>query len=234
MLDTTVNKRHMKEELWLPQFVVLFYRLSKYAFKKLTKALVIDYWEEKLRLEASILPSLSFFKPDFHSLTCPHPIFWTAGPNPYEVSKAIIQSRMLGGRYRTALLTKHWSSNRSGFCQAACCLEVEESLEHVLLWCPMYAPAREKLVSLWLNTTEPRIYLLVTSLLLGPRLPLLQFILDASVNPTVITLCQKYGKVLLKIIFHLTRTWCYSIHRERARMLGNFILVRPRACYIGW
>ena len=196
--------------------------LSKYAFKKLTKSLVIDYWEQKLRLEAAILPSLSFFKPVFHSLTSPHPIFWTAGSNPYEVSKAIIQSRMLSGRYRTALLTRHWSSNRSGFCQATCCLEIEESLEHILLWCPQYASAREKLIRLWLCTTDPRIHQLVFSLLLGPRLSLLQFILDASVNSTVITLCQKSGTDPLKIIFHLTRTWCYTIHRERARMIGNF------------
>ena len=196
--------------------------LSKYAFKKLTKSLVIDYWEQKLRLEAAILPSLSFFKPDFHSLTSPHPIFWTAGSNPYEVSKAIIQSRMLSGRYRTAVLTKHWSSDRSGFCQATCCFQIEESLEHILLGCPQYAPVREKLIRLWLNTTEPRIHQLVTSLLVGPRLSLLQFILDASVNSTVITLRQKSGTDPLKIIFHLTRTWCYTIHRERAKMLGNF------------
>ena len=81
--------------------------LSKFTFKKLTKSLIVDYWEKKLCQEAFPLDSLIHFKPHFHSLSSPHPIFWTAGPNPYEVSKAIVQGRMLSGRYRTELLAKH-------------------------------------------------------------------------------------------------------------------------------
>ena len=92
--------------------------LSKQAFKKLSRSLIIDHLENKLCQESSPLNFLSFFKPEFHSLQHPHPILWTAYPNPYEVAKAVVQCRMLSGRYRTELLAKHWSSNKHGFCQA--------------------------------------------------------------------------------------------------------------------
>jgi hypothetical protein len=51
---------------------------NKEAFKKLIKAKVVDYWERKLRGEASLLPSLAYFKPEYMSLTKPHPIWSTA------------------------------------------------------------------------------------------------------------------------------------------------------------
>ena len=41
--------------------------LSKESFKKLVKSKVLDYWEVKLRAEASLLPSLTFFHPQFMS-----------------------------------------------------------------------------------------------------------------------------------------------------------------------
>ena len=112
--------------------------LSREAFKKLARSLVVSYWETKLRDEASSLDSLSFFKPEFHSLAHPHPILWTAGPNPYEVAKAVVQCKMLSGRYRTELLARHWSSNKNGFCLSPSCTaaQVQESLKHILLWCP--------------------------------------------------------------------------------------------------
>ena len=83
--------------------------LPKESFKKLSKSLILDYWETKFRGDASGLDSLLYFKPEYHSLSKPHPLLWTAGPNPYEVSKAIIQCKMLSGRYRTELLASHWS-----------------------------------------------------------------------------------------------------------------------------
>ena len=68
---------------------------SKDIFKKQIKAHVIDYWEIKLRGEASLLPSLKYFFPNYMSLAKPHPIWTTAGSNPIEVSKAIQQAQFL-------------------------------------------------------------------------------------------------------------------------------------------
>ena len=76
----------------LPQPLVLLKNPpSKEAFKRQVKSKVCDYWEHKLRLEASLLPSLAFFNPNYYSLNFPHRIFSTAGQKTYEVAKARIQ-----------------------------------------------------------------------------------------------------------------------------------------------
>ena len=116
--------------------------LSKSKFKKLVRFRVVDYWESKLRAEVLSLDSLKYFKPEFHSLLYPHPILWTAGANPYEVSKALIQCKMLSGRYRSEVVARHWSNNPNGFCFAPTCAQVPESLEHILLYCPSYQSSR--------------------------------------------------------------------------------------------
>jgi len=82
------------------------------------------------------LTSLIYFKPEYSSLTKPHPIYLTAGSKPYEVAKAVVQVRMLSGRYRTENLAKHWSTNKEGYYLGAICHQICESLEHILLWCP--------------------------------------------------------------------------------------------------
>ena len=61
---------------------------TKESFKKLVKAKVTDYWESKLRSEASFLPSLHFLRPQYMSLFSPHQLLTTAGSKPYEVAKA--------------------------------------------------------------------------------------------------------------------------------------------------
>ena len=193
----------------------------KEAFKKLVKSLVTDYWEQRLRGEASLLSSFSYFQPVYHSLSSPHPILWTPGANPYEVSKAVIQLRMLSGRYRTAMVTRHWSPSRKGTCPVPSCDEFE-TLEHLLLYCPYYEQIRERLRKLWLCTPNPFVHQITVQKLTGPVSDLLQFLLDASVIPSVVTLTQVMGNDILKCIFHLTRTWCYAIHRERLKMQGRF------------
>ena len=195
---------------------------SKPHFKKLCKSRIIDYWENKLRQEASLLPSLRYFQPEYCSLTRPHPILWTAGANPYEVAKAIVQCRMLSGRYPTGMLTRHWSTNRQGWCLQKSCSQVEESLEHILLWCPAYNQTRDRLINLWLGNPNPLITGINYSILNSSEASKMQFLLDASNHPEVISLSQLYGDEPLKIIFHLTRSWCFSIHKERSKCLGRW------------
>ena len=195
--------------------------LPRERFKKLAKSLVISYWEVKLRGEAALLPSLKYFKPEFHSLATPHPILWTPGSNPYEVSKAVVQLRMLSGRYRTAMLTRHWGSQRTGSCPAPGCSE-QETLEHILVFCPYYDDMRFRLEDLWKSKSDPIISQLVAQILTDSPLVLVQFLLDASVHPSVITLVQNHGPELLRRIFHLTRTWCFSTHRLRIQLLRSY------------
>ena len=60
---------------------------SKESWNRLCKAKVISWWEQRLRGEAALLSSLSYFKASYMSLNRPHPM-WTMAESPYEVSKA--------------------------------------------------------------------------------------------------------------------------------------------------
>ena len=94
---------------------------TKAPLKRLVRSKVCDFWEKKLRQDAGNLESLRFFKTDFHSLSNPHPIWTAAGQNPYEVKKAIVQAKMLSGRYRSCWHSRHWVANSSGACSLPSC-----------------------------------------------------------------------------------------------------------------
>ena len=72
---------------------------KKEAFKQLIKAKVMDYWETKLCLRSSFLPSLAYFQPEYMSLASPHRLWTSSGHNTYEVGKARIQLLFLSSQY---------------------------------------------------------------------------------------------------------------------------------------
>ena len=198
--------------------------LSKEAFKRMTKSHVISFWEEKLRAEASLLPSLECFHPYFHSLIRPHPLLSTPGSNPHEVSKAVVQCKMKSGRYRTSLLARHWSpTNPNGFCPAPTCQGIPETLQHLLILCPYYIEIRIRLIKIWTQPlTISELHNFLVAVLSGPPDQLLNFILDPTSHHQIIHLCQANGQELLKPLFYLTRTWCYSIHKHRLKLLKQW------------
>ena len=49
-----------------------------------------------------------------------------------------------------------------------------------------------------------------------------QFIVDCSVLPDVIHACQKFNRGAVQShLFHVTRTWCYCLQRDRLKVLGR-------------
>ena len=202
--------------------VILDFPPNREAFKKLIKSRVVDYWERKLRGEALLLPSLLYFKPEYMSLTRPHPIWSTAGSNPYEVSKAVQQARFLSGRYRSEYLSRHWTSNKEGYCLSPTCNKELEDVEHILIHCKAYRDCKSRLYSLWLSSANLVVKQIVIEALSNEKSYLLQFIIDCSVLPSVIKAVQAHGHGILDDLFYLTRTWCFSIHRQRMKMLGRW------------
>ena len=197
---------------------------AKKSFKKEVKAKVVSYWEIKLRGETSLLPSLKYFHPEYINLTKPHPIWSTAGSSAYEISKAVQQARFLSGRYKSESLTKHWSSsNREGYCRVSLtCQNQPETVEHILVHCVAYSECRRRLCSLWLSTENRVAHELVREALGSDSEYLVQFLLDCSVLPQVISATQSHGSEILSILFYLTRSWCFSIHRQRMKILGRW------------
>ena len=197
--------------------------LSKADFKKLSKSLVIDYWEKVLRAEAAILPSLKHFNPHFHSLIYPHPILSTSGSNPYEICKTVVQCKMKSGQYKTSLLSRHWSpSNPNGYCPAPTCKDTPESLEHLLVHCQYYSVTRRKLSDLWIRKCHSTLAPFLHDILTGSPTILLCFILDPTAHHHVIHLSQVYDQEVISTVCHLTRSWCYAIHKERQKLLKRW------------
>ena len=196
----------------------------KDAFKTLVKKRVVDHWENKLRIDAAKLKSLEHFHPQFMSLSSPHPIWVTAASSPTKVVMASIQSLLISGRYRTQSLCSHWSENNSGICKLSETCQIEEDITHFIQHCSALNNTREKL----LNFTQSYLksYPLVTAIVelyCTPESRLFpQFIIDCSVLPEVITAVQINGKDILTHLYNITRIWCYSLHRDRLKILGRW------------
>ena len=204
--------------------------LQKDAFKRLVKKNVIDYWEQLLRAEAADprYSSLTFFKPEFMSLSSPHPVWTTCGSSPSAIAMATVQARMISGRYRSESLCRHWSKNRDGICLLSpSCVNTPEDIPHILTACSGLSSTRDKLVlyTLKYSARVPTISSLILSLCSPTNPSFVQFLLDCSCLPEVIEATQLLGQDVLWHLFAITRTWVYTLHKARLRLLGrwNFI-----------
>jgi hypothetical protein len=217
--------------------LVLQSQPSKESWKRQCKARVTSQWEEKLRGEASLLPSLVYFRPSHMSLTTPHPL-WTLAESGFEVSKASTVATMLSGRYVTDYHARHWSkTNPEGLCQL--CLAFPASghatslgtLEHLLLKCPALAATRAKCTSHWSAYMVDKPFLLpiithhtLTPSLLGDKLQM-ELLLDPSTCPKVISAAQAMGAGIMSHLLYMTRTWCHAHHLRRKRLLKLYNII---------
>ena len=197
---------------------LLQYPPTKTVFKTMYKAAIIVYWEKELRSHAERLDSLIYLKTHFMSLTKAHPIWTTCLSNPFEVNKAVVQARMLSGRYRTQKLRSHFSKQEDSSCKV--CLSGDpETLSHILLECRNLESARTNVIHSWLKTDQPAIVNMALESLSDDMTE--QFLLDCSVIPSIIAITQTFDKnIVLSALFKLTRAFCYSLHKERHKLLG--------------
>ena len=197
--------------------------LSKVEGKQLFRSRVTDFWQTKLRNDTSVLPSLRYFKPQYMTLSRPHPLFQTCGNNSYEICKAISQACMLSGRYPTDRLVRHFHPGSDGNC-SLCSDNVPGTIEHLLMQCSSLNETRQQLL---VNLEKNNFSDLSKSLILKAINPVnieeaVQFLLDCSNNPNVISAIQMCGPVITEELFRFTRSWCYSIHRRKLKLQGRW------------
>ena len=129
------------------------------------------------------------------------------------------------GRYRTQALTSHWT-NTSSICSLSPLCNASEDVTHFLSNCIALEATRQKLFKFTESycashsavthiiqaycskTTESRLFC--------------QFLLDCSVLPEVIVSVQTNGPDILTHLFNISRIWCYTLHRERLKMLNRW------------
>ena len=160
----------------------LIYPMKKKDFKKAIKKRVLDHWQELLRNEARDLPSLQYFKSEYYTLARPAIGYAAAGNNSYEVSKLIVQLRMLSGRYRTQRLCRFWSDNRAGYCLMDTCAQQSETVEHIVSLYPALHHVRVRMRDMWLSKTSnmPELYDLVSCILSLSETERTKFILELT------------------------------------------------------
>ena len=198
----------------------------KFLYKNLVKKKVISFWENSLRAESETLKSLKYFNPYFMSLTKTHPIWTTATSSPAKVAMATVQAVMISGRYRTESLCSKWKPQSSGCCLLSQdCSSSVEDLEHILRHCTALDPTRAKLTTFSLkycDKTPNHVASLITKFLIDPNPEFCQFLLDCSTIPEVIKTCDVFGRSVLNELFNVTRTWVYTLHKDRLRKLGRW------------
>ena len=133
-----------------------------------------------------------------------------------------VQAIMLSGRYRTEQLCSRWSG-RSPNCKL-CKQNEPENLHHILAVCDSLEPTRIQL-SVFTNNLLlqcPEVTPIVLKYCVPTEPLFIQFLLDCSVLPEVIRLSQTYGSVIFHLLFQLTRTWCYVLHKTRLRLINRW------------
>ena len=162
------------------------------------------------------------------SLTTAHHILTTAGSSTYRVNMSTIQCLMISGRYRTEALCSHWSKSGSKFCTAPSCkgLNIVEDLDHILAFCGNLESTRQKLTEFTSNYIKKLGHPIVTEIVIkycvSTNSLFCQFLVDCTSIPEVISATQIYGPDVQKSLLHITRVWCYCIHRDRLRTLGRW------------
>ena len=197
---------------------------SKSAFKSLIRKQILDHWQQKFRSDSLDKPSLMYFKPQFMSLLRPHPLWTTSKSNSFETNKSIVVARLLSGRYRSDWHARHWNlSNKNGFCLLCPGKNIPGTIEHLLVSCVSLQHKRLDLFNFWDQRTveNPHLRDLMLSIRSSSITNFVQFVLDPSVVSSVISGCQD-RLYKLEDIFHLTRTFCYALHRLRLQLLGRF------------
>ena len=135
------------------------------------------------------------------------------------------QARLLSGRYRLEVLSSHWT-NGSGTCRLSPSCASVEDIDHFIKTCSALQKIRENLFSFtesYSNSHPVIMNIIQTYCKRGTECRLfVQFIIDCSVLPEVIVAVQTYGNIVLIHLFNITRIWCYTLHRERLKLLNRW------------
>ena len=134
---------------------------------------------------------------------------------------------MISGRYRSEKLCSNWSfKNQEGFCLLSPdCSSLVEDIPHILSSCSSLQPTRDKLIKFteeYCKSAPSIIQTLVSSLCKQSSPLFCQFLLDSSILPEVIAAVQTEGEDVLSHLFHIGRTWIYTLHKTRMKLLGRW------------
>ena len=140
------------------------------------------------------------------------------------MNKATVLAKMISRRYRVESLSRFWSDNTKGHGQAPTCQLVVGDLEHLLLHCPALQNIRTDLYQMWLNRSAavPQLQCVILRILQASPSEQMQFVMDPISIPDILSVTQEYGRPALELVFYMTRTFAFNIHRKKQILSGNW------------
>ena len=120
------------------------------------------------------------------------------------------------------MLTRHWNSNKSGFCRAPCCPTAPGTLEHLLALCPALSQTRERMFHMWMDRSVmfPTLHASIKAILAtSDSVIITQFVLEPLAFPFILADFRSHGEHYARQLSFLTRTFAFYIHRDYQKLL---------------
>ena len=116
----------------------------------------------------------------------------------------------------------HWTDNKHGICLFPYCnnLKILDTQEHFLLHCTGLSDERRRLnnFSLRFSSDKPVLNLLLNEYLFSRDDGLrLQFLIDPSILPMIVSAAQVFGEHIIQNCFKIGRVWCRYLNAARLR-----------------
>ena len=104
-------------------------------------------------------------------------------------------------------------------------LLISKTIEHIHLHCSGLNENRRRLESVTQTfaADKPAIkQIIFTYMNTDDEYLRVQFLLDCSVLPLVISRYQTHGPIIHQQLYQISRTWCRSLHVARWKLLGRY------------
>ena len=136
---------------------------------------------------------------------------------------------MASGRYKTCWLRRHWADKETGIRRVPGCTgDLPGTLLHLATGqCPGLASATAAAAAHWSSFLKVHPLLLPLIQVISSSSPevFLSFLLGPATEAPVIALAQEQGRDVVNQLCFMTRTWLYTLHRERLKKLGYWVPV---------
>ena len=181
-----------------------------------------SYWHKHLCNQASEKKSLLYLKCSFLPIGgSPHPIWTsTSGCSATAIRSASIHAQALCGAYRSDAVLAKWSGESPACSLPGCTAPVGDIVHLLSGLCPALRPKLSLATSRGLNilSSHPLLHDCVLSALNRTPTDWLKFLLDPSTEPSMIAYKQKHGRSSIYPLFRFSRTFIWTMHRERLRL----------------
>jgi hypothetical protein len=188
-------------------FSLLKSQPSKPKWRRMVKAAVLTYWENRLKHDATKMSSMGYVNLAICNLSSAHPVWRLGAASSLTVIKATTKAKLLLQRY--PLFTNRTAGVNYGN-KCPLCKDGQESMAHFLVACPTLEPARQPLMRKFLD-------ILCYACLKVPDSE--ESLVRAILDPSCLCSAEAHTDIV-NLLEATTRDLCFSLHHRRSTQLG--------------